>query len=786
MRLLYCFLLLFLWNGSILFAQNLNGFKGKVLSNQQPVRNAKINLLNTPNSAVSNQVGEFSLRNLKPGTYQIQIIAEGYATYIASLSVTANQQYKQFEITKLGQQLSEVVVTAQKLETDLQQTPISISGISAQEIKNSRIWNTENLSGIVPNLYAGHPGDYRNVTSIRGVVTTSYNPAVATYIDGVNQFGLDTYISQLNDVEKIEVLRGPQGTLFGRNATGGVINIVTKQPDNNFAGFIDLSYGNFNAQRYTGGVKGALVKDKLFFGMAGMFTKQDGFYHNEFTNTAYDNQKGGQGNYYLKYQANPRLSFLVNVKHQLQLNNGAFPLAGSPQDALEKPFVLDQNNITQMRDRTFNGSLSAKYYHPNWMFTSQTAYQENYRYYVDPIDGDFSSFDIISVINNYGSRFNNVKVLTQEFRLASATSLVTPLKWQIGAYSFLQDNPVKQGTYFGDDAGMYGSPMTNFTSINTNLGKGFGFALFGQATYTLNPQLELVAGLRYDYERQKQKIKGEFLPDGGTIMVTQPDTSSSASFKAFSPKLALNFKVTSASYLYASYSRGFRAGGISQLAVEPDREPPLVAYEPEYSNNFEIGSKNKFFDNRLKLNVALFYTHLNEVQVPTLVLPDAITVVKNAGKLNSKGADVEISAILLKGLSIDYNFGLTDARYATLVLEDEDVNVSYKNNRQIFTPKTTSFLALQYGINLNQHDTRLTARAEWKNFGTQYFDLKNTISQNAYNVLNSRLSLQYKNIELALWAANLTDTQYISYAYNFGAAHLANPRTYGLTLISKF
>src|SRR5690606_31418340 len=127
-----------------------------------------------------------------------------------------------------------------------------------------------------------------NVVSIRGIATTSYDPAVATYIDGVNQFSLDSYISQLNDVERIEVLRGPQGTLYGRNASGGVINIITKQPENRMNGYVQMDYGSYNLQRYTAGIRFPLVTDKLYFGAAGMFSSRDGFFFNEFTGSSYD------------------------------------------------------------------------------------------------------------------------------------------------------------------------------------------------------------------------------------------------------------------------------------------------------------------------------------------------------------------------------------------------------------------------------------------------------------------------------------------------------------------
>ena len=145
--------------------------------------------------------------------------------------------------------LDPVTVTAQKTAELLQAIPLSVTSISAKQVADYQLWNSKDISALVPNMYAADPGDKRNVISLRGISTTSYDPAMATYIDGVNQFSLDTYIAQLFDVERIEVLRGPQGSLYGRNATAGVINIITKKPENKTNGFAETTIGNAGLQR---------------------------------------------------------------------------------------------------------------------------------------------------------------------------------------------------------------------------------------------------------------------------------------------------------------------------------------------------------------------------------------------------------------------------------------------------------------------------------------------------------------------------------------------------------
>ena len=167
------------------------------------------------------------------------------------VEITSATNNMDVQLADATAQLDDVVVTAEKKEESLQKIPAAITALSAKQVNEFRLWNSKQLTAIVPNMYSNNSGDERNVTSIRGITTTSYDPAVATYIDGVNQFSLDTYIATLFDVERIEVLRGPQGTLYGRNAMGGVINIITKQPTNTTNGFAEINIGNYNQQRYT-------------------------------------------------------------------------------------------------------------------------------------------------------------------------------------------------------------------------------------------------------------------------------------------------------------------------------------------------------------------------------------------------------------------------------------------------------------------------------------------------------------------------------------------------------
>jgi iron complex outermembrane receptor protein len=778
---LFLLTLIFTFNA---FAQQSSKISGKITdASSKAIVGASVRLLNTSKGSITDQNGAFTLLNVSPGSLTLQVSANGYADFSSSVNISTTNAPLNIQLQLSPKMLDKVVVTAQKTEELLQQIPASITSISSRQVEEYRLWNSKDLSAIVPNLYTADPGDRRNVSSLRGIATTSYDPAVATYIDGVNQFNLDTYIAQLFDVERIEILRGAQGTLYGRNATAGVINIITKQPSNKSSSFLEITSGNAGLKRYSGGFRLPLIKDKLYFGMAALYDKSNGFYTNQFNNTQFDKQNSLTGNYYVKYLPTDKWAITLNVKHNNNRNKGAFPLVSGIEDALKNPFQLSQNAVSNMVDNIFNASLSANHFGKNISFSSQTAYQSNYRIYENPMDADFSPIDGITLIKNYGKAWNKVKVLTQEFKFSSPAASSSAFKWTAGAYFFHQDNPTKQGIHFGEDAAMVGSPDINYSLINSTKTKSNGVALFAQGTYALTSKLNFTAGIRYDNEKNEQSILGEYQmdPDPTPIFDYRSDTSASASFNAVSPKLSLSYSISDNNLLFTNYSKGFRAGGLTPLSSDPS-QPALFAFQPEYSNNFEIGIKNSLLNNQLLINITAFYSGVTDAQVPTLVLPDAVTITKNTGKLTSKGIELESHA-LLNGFQLDYNFGYTDANFKDLKLAQYGSEVDLAGKKQIFTPDVTSMFAAQYGTTISKKDQlKITFRGEWKYIGKQYFDLGNNLSQNSYNLLNSSVGISAPKWSLKFWARNFGNINYVGYGYDFGAVRLGDPRTYGVTL----
>jgi iron complex outermembrane receptor protein len=770
-------ILILLFSFASIVAIGQSNFKVKVTSlSGKPVNSATVSLLNTSFKEVTDSNGYITFINIPEGKYEIAISSLGYATSINSITISAKTNLNEIQTIKLADalvQLEDVIITAQKKEELLQKVPISITAFNSAQIEKFKFWNNKDISGFVPNLYSADPGDNRDVVSIRGITTTSYDPAVATYIDGVNQFNLDTYIPALNDIERIEILRGPQGSLYGRNAMGGVINIITKQPSNKITGSGEVNVGNYGIRRYNANFKTPIIKDKLYFGAALLYNDRNGFYTNDFNKSSYDKQYAFGGNYFVKYIATNHWQATLNVKNYSGENRGAFPLVFGVEEAFSNPFRLNQNGITTMMDNTLNTSLAIQHTGRKVNFSSITAYQRNYRYYDLPIDGDFSPIDAISVVNNYGKSWNNIKAYTQEFKWSSSPIATNRLNWTTGAYLFYQDAPVKQGTRFGIDANLMMMGDSLFTLMNSTSTTKKGIAFFGQATYALTSKLNITFGLRNDYEQQDQTVAGFYQHDPSPeFYQIVADTSASINFNAWSPKISLDYKLNAASLVYAMYSKGYRTGGLSPLGSDPS-QPPLMGYLPEHSNNFEAGIKNTFLNNTLKLNISLFYINIKDAQVPTLVLPDAITIIKNTGILNSKGVEAEIMYTPAKGVMIQYNGGITNAI------------IEATGKRPLFTPDNSNAIAIQYSKTINAKVSGFI-RSETKFIGNTYFDSSNEIKQSPYCINNFSMGINKNKVSIVLWSKNILNQKYISYAYDFGAVHLGDPATYGISISSKF
>jgi iron complex outermembrane receptor protein len=350
-------------------AQPIQVLDGKVIDDEgRPVASASVRVLNSPVGGVTDGQGRFRLTGIVPGPRRLEVSAMGFALELKEVDVVAGKNLDlEIRMRRTDRALDAVVVSADRLEDDIFRVPVSVTSLDARAVKAFRLWELGDLSGLVPTLYSADPGDGRQVSSIRGIATTSYDPAVLTVIDGVTQFNLDTYIPQLLDIEKIEVLRGPQGTLYGRNAMGGVIRVSPKRPGPGQRTRWEITSGNYGQLRISAATQSTLKKDKLYLGVTMMQERRKGFFHNEATNSDFDAQRRFTGNYHLRFLPNQLWEWNLNVKHSYGRNDGAFPLADG--------YTLSQNAVGQMQDRNLNASLSVQRHGSTARMESITSFQ---------------------------------------------------------------------------------------------------------------------------------------------------------------------------------------------------------------------------------------------------------------------------------------------------------------------------------------------------------------------------------------------------------------------------
>ena len=695
------------------------------------------------------------------------------------------------------QKLEEVIVTANKSEQKNIEVPVAVTSINAKSVINSRLVAISDLSGRVPNyLYQELGVGFQALQSIRGIQVFSENPAVSTYVDDVNSLDILAGGFALTDIERIEVLRGPQSTLFGRNAMGGVVNIFTKQPSNKTTGFIEFENGNFALQRYTAGFKTPLIKNKLFLGANGLFQKRDGFMKNDITGTTSTDASlngrtvGGEentyGNAFLKWLVTDKFTLTANVKAQRDFSNesGFFVSQANETIALETPTVINLTRIGRHSRNITNYSLTGKYRAKNFDITSISSFQQ--------ISLSFQDIDFPGIFHSFynsaiGEKLPPQEVLSQEFRINS-TNKESKFQYVAGLFGF------KQVGYEPTTNLAFENAPNNFT-VFRNRSNNSGYAAFGEVSYKVLEKLKITAGARYDIEERQATFNGfgdaSFV--GGVFTQINPDQTKSATFNAFSPKAAILYNLTKNANVYATYTRGFRAGGINAQGGLP--AGVRQDFDPEYSDNFEVGYKTAFWNNRINFNLAAYLINWQDLQFFNVVAPST-SAIENVGNAYSKGIEVEANVIPFKGLQLDFAYSINDAEYKDFeigriinFMTGEELITPIGGNKLANAPKTTFFTAAEYTIQTSEN-VNLLFRAEFRNIGGYYTDIQNTLYQPTYQLVNTRFGIRYHNYGLFLWTRNLTNTNYLA----FGTADTtsnrrtiaAMPAQLGVTLSARF
>jgi iron complex outermembrane recepter protein len=783
------------------FAQNI---KGNIKSpTGEPIAFANISVLNSSTGVVADEEGNFTI-TINQGTYQLQFSAVGYASKLQEVIVTDKALLLDIVLSENTQTLGEVVVTANKREEDIVKVATSITSLSSKKIEDTRTWGLSGLTALVPNYTYQELGvAFQQIQSIRGIQVFSENPAVSTYIDDVNNIDILANGFAFSDIERIEVLRGPQGTLFGRNAMGGVINIITKKPTNQTSGFAEIGSGNLGLQRHSLGFKTPIIKDKLFFGINGLFQTQDGFLKNDITGTvATDTTLNGKtvgseknlyGNLFLKWLPTPKLSLTLNFKGQRDWSDNSGFMVSQFNDsiAFANPNTINLARIAQHERNILNSSLVAKYFGNNFTLTSISAYQTiSFGFKDIDFPGFYSSFYEKSI----GETLPPQEVYSQEFRINSNSKS----KWQYtaGFYTFAQKGfePTSNTAYELSDleALFYGVP--NGTAIiSRNRSNNWGAASFGELSYQITNQLKATVGIRYDYEKRQATFNGfgDAVLIGGVVTDLKQDTTVSGDYAALSPKLALSYEISQRANVYFAYNRGFRAGGVNAQAL-----PASVrqTFDPEYSNNYEAGYKTFLANNKLSLGASAFFIQWQDLQFFNLVAPFTFAR-ENVGDAQSAGIELEIAAIPLKGLQLDGSFGFNKTEYEAFDLKrvnfltGEERITAIGGNSLSNAPTHTIFLGAQYEYAINPK-LKATIRGEVRNIGRYYTDIQNQIEQPTYTLINARVGFSYDKYSLFFWGQNLNNERYLAFGNpdsSFGrSARIAAPRTFGVTLSAKF
>ena len=716
----------------------------------------------------------------------------------------------QAEATSAGEQntgLADIIVTAQKRAENLQKVPIAISAVGTERLAEAGIQSTQGLAAVLPGLQLLNVGD--SVTPrVRGVgssfTAAGLESPVATYVDGVYlAFGADVNM-ELFDVEQVSLIKGPQGTLFGRNATGGVLQITTRQPEHEFSGRARLSYDNYETIKGDLFVTGGL-SDTVAASLAASYTHQGKGWGRNFA-TGNETYKTDH-NYSLRGKVKADLSETTTVRLSADYMNRAGTMAGAfrpfpgtstayPSPQPRRLWDSNSNSDPALRYRGGGGSLTIDQEIGTLRLTSISAYRDSRQFFhFNAVPTATPVFDI-NVID--ASR-----QFTQELQLASSNT--GRLTWQAGAFYF--HNIARRAPDFffapgfaatlaqlatGDPAN--GPAIFPFVkesiSGRQNLDSLAGYA---QATYKITDATRLTAGFRYTW--QWTKFAGTdtvFLPDG-TAVPAVSNLGTKASFQKPTWRLSLDHDFAPAVTGYVSYNRGVKSGGFNLS------NPANLFYQPERLDAYEAGVKSQFLDRRVRLNASGFFYNYANIQVPAF---SSVTVIKNGAAAHLYGADVDLLAKVTDRLILDAGVNWLHARFQsfpgasfTNPLPNGQPGLGLQGdasgNTIPYSPSLTYAIGATYTVRSTAGNVALNVNDNY-NSGF-YTEADNYLRQRAYHFLNGSVSwtLPGDRLTARIYVSNILNKAVVSQAATVnGYAYIADytnpPRIFGGSLELKF
>jgi len=656
--------------------------------------------------------------------------------------------------------LDEIVVTDFK-QNKRNLTSTAVSTINVQQLHNQQIVNLKELTAVMPNFYMPDYGSYANTpVYIRGIGTKSKGSAVGFYVDGVPHFESSAFNIDLSDIATVNVFRGPQGTLYGRNTIAGIINVYTHNPLDYQRTRIKVGYGRYNdfiaqASNY------AKISEKFGISTAASYHHNDGMFTNHFLNEKADKLNEGEGRIGLYWR--PTTNWLLHLNSTLTYSEqNGYPYA--PYDIVKDELLpISYNRNSTYRRLISSTGLNAQYENNHISFNSQTSYQFIKSH--QGLDQDFTPQDVYFVDNSY-----HQNMLSQELTLKSNDK--GRYQWIIGLFGMLlHSNQFAETSYFTRD----------FSTPTTYKNPTAGYAIYHQSSYNIWRGLSTTVGLRFDYEHAKTTYNQDKTTLSTGVTTHAKDFVSSASFRQFTPKFTLQYLTNKDNLYYISITRGYKPGGFNTI-FKTDAER---TYAPEYSWNYEVGTRLKFFNGRLTAEADLFYIDWRHMQT-TYTVPGVGNVIANAGHTDSKGFELSLAYHPIKSLQLNLNYGYTHARYLEY---KKSAREDFSGNRLPMVPNHTLSLNGTYTIMPAGWFDKIVFNTGLTGLGRIYWADDNIVRQNFYATLNAKVSLTKGIFTWEVWGKNLTATNYMAYGFKASQGNYAQrgkPLTFGTAVSVSF
>jgi len=669
-----------------------------------------------------------------------------------------------------------MVVVAEKQEDTVQNVPMSVSVMQDGVLESKSVQSFTDFSFLIPNLFVASFSAKRTaIPYLRGIGAGQGEPAVTTYVDGVPQLSVSSNQFELLDVERVEVLRGPQGSLYGRNTLGGLVHLILKEPGNEFQADLKAEFGEENHQRFNLGLSGPIVKDKLFYRVSGSTFERDGFTTNDLSGEDVDFQDSTFVR--LQLLATPNESWRIKLNTYSQDDrDGGFLLSDRTGYQL-MPFHV-QFDTPGQADRDLSAtSLHVTYHATHFDVTSITSFDQNDAF--ETTDMDFMPLDYLrrQVTEDQDQVY-------QELRFSSDddTWMGAKVNWLVGLTYYGSEMTHQAWTEVRPE--VTGIPMTSaFLNENYTLDDN-GWAMFGHATLALNSKWDLTLGLRWENETKKWDIAHDQVIGGYPVAVTNGQDE--ADFDDILPKVSLTYHVNPTLNLFGIVSKSYRSGGYNRntTAGYPYSDE-LYTYDEETGWSYEAGIKGSWFENRLYASFTAFSLDWENRQL-SVPLPGQTGqyYLDNVAESRSQGLELELHAALCRYLDLQVGFGSNAAEFKSYI--DPTTGLDVNGNQLPQAPDQNSHLALSYHQQFG--DLFVHADTSLARIGQIYYDNANTASQKAVDLIQGRFGISYKGFDVSVWGKNLGDELYFPMAIphtiipGSWAVRPGNPREVGVSL----